>query len=150
MHGVEDAYAAEQRRGTAVTDGSDLTRLTLAAVEGAAEQIGVGPTDGFHRAPEVGRRCLVGNISQLADEPALADLVKALPGELEVVALHVDRPALVADDVNAPVNRRDQLVQTRAPRRRLQRDVGHALDGHVARRIGEGTAVGPLEPGEAG
>ena len=54
--------------------------------------------------------------------------VEALPGELEVVALHVDRPALVAHDVDAPVDAGDQLLGARAvgPGVR-QRHVGHAL-----------------------
>ena len=40
-HGVEDADAAEQRRRAAVADRRDLARLALAAVERAAEHVGL-------------------------------------------------------------------------------------------------------------
>ena len=40
----------------------------------------------------------------------------------------------------------DQLVGGRPAGRRLQRHVGHALQGHVAGRVGEGAPVGAAEP----
>src|SRR6202007_2811573 len=86
--GVEDADAAEQRRRAAVTDRRDLHGLALAAVEGAAEDVGLRAADRLHRVPEVGRNRLVGNVAELAGQPAVGDLVEALAGELEVVPLH--------------------------------------------------------------
>ena len=96
----------------------DLAGLRLAAVEGAAEHVRLRAADRLQRAPELGRRRLVRDVAQLADEPAAADLVEALAGELEVVALHVDRPALVADDVDAALDAGDELLGRRAVRRR--------------------------------
>ena len=54
--------------GRAVADRRNLTRLRLAAVECAAEDVRVGSTDDSHRAPEVGGGGLVGDILHLAGE----------------------------------------------------------------------------------
>ena len=131
--------------GTAVAHRRHLPRLALAAVERAAEHVGLRPADGLHRPPEVGGRRLVGDVAQLAGQPAVLDLEEPLPGELEVVALHVDRPALVADDVDAAVDPRDELLGRRAVGGRLQRHVGHPLHRHVPGRVGERAAVGAAE-----
>src|SRR5918998_798069 len=143
LDGVEDVDALEQRHRAAVADRGDLPGLGLAAVEGAAEHVGLRAADDAHRAPEVRRRRLVGHVAQLPGEPAALDPVEALAGELEVVALHVDRPALVADDVDAALDAGDDLGGGGAVGCRLQRDVGHPLHRRVLRRVGEGTAVGP-------
>src|SRR4051794_8743549 len=63
--GVEDAYVAEQRARRTVTDGRDLARLGLAAVERPAEDPGLGSADGLHGLPEVGGRGLVGDVAEL-------------------------------------------------------------------------------------
>ena len=94
----------EQRRRAAVAHRRHLAGLGLAAVEGAAEHVGLRAADDRHRAPEVRRRRLVGDVAQLTGQPAALDPVEPLAGELEVVALHVDRPALVADDVDAALD----------------------------------------------
>ena len=76
----------------------------------------------------------------------MLDAVEALPGELEVVALHVDGPALVADDVDAAVDPGDELLGAWPVRAGVgQRHVGHALNRHVHRRVRERAAVGALE-----
>src|SRR5205823_3509077 len=93
---VEYPHAAHQGGRAAVADRGDLTGLALAAVEGAAEHVGLRPPDGFHRAPEVRGGGLVRDVAQLAVEAPVPDPEETLPGELEVVPLHVDRPALVA------------------------------------------------------
>ena len=90
--------------------GATWPGLGLAAVERAAEHVGLRPADGRHRAPEVRRRRLVGHVAQLAGEPPVLDPVEPLAGELEVVALHVDRPALVADDVDAALDAGDEVL----------------------------------------
>src|SRR4051812_34488686 len=87
---VENSYAAEPRRRAAVTHGCGLSRLTLAAVERTTQHVGLRSADRVHRAPEVGGRGLVSNVTQLTREPAGLDAVEPLTGELEVVALHVD------------------------------------------------------------
>src|SRR5690606_10344721 len=110
LNGVENADAAEQRGRAAVAHRGHLPGLALAAVERAAEHVGLGAADRLHRAPEVGRGGLVGDVADLPGEPAVLDEIEALAGELEVVPLHVDRPALVADDVDAALHPGDQLV----------------------------------------
>src|SRR6202020_3229293 len=88
----------------AVRDRRHLSRLALAAVERAAEHPGGCATHGLHGAPEVGRGGLIRDILHLAGQLPALNPVEALTGELEVVALHVDRPALVAHDEHAPVD----------------------------------------------
>ena len=129
----------------AVADRRDLAGLALAAVERAAQVVGLRAADRLQRAPEVGRRRLVGHVAQLAGQPAVLDPEEPLPGELEVVALHVDRPALVADDVDAAVDPGDELLGRGPAGGRLQRHVGHPLHRHVAGGVGERAAVGPAE-----
>src|SRR5215211_7258631 len=95
--GIQHIDPAKQRRWTAVRHRCDLSRLPLAAIEGATEDIGVRVANGLHRAPEICCRRLIGNVLQLAGQLAFLDVKKPLPGELEVVTLHIDRPRLVAD-----------------------------------------------------
>src|SRR6266516_6685677 len=94
LNGVEHPHLAEERGRGTVADRRDLARLALAAVEGAAEYVGLRPADRLHRVPEVRRRRLVGDVPELAVEPAVPDPEEPLAGELEVVPLHVDRPGL--------------------------------------------------------
>src|SRR5918911_827935 len=148
LHGVQDVDLLEQGHRAAVADRGDLPGLGLAAVERAAEEVGLRSADDAHRAPEVRRRRLVGHVAHLTGEPAALDAVEALAGELEVVALHVDRPALVADDIDAALDAGDDLLGRRAVGRRLQRDVGHPLHRHVRRRVGERAAVGAGQPAQ--
>src|SRR3954463_11971784 len=106
--GVEDVHGAEERGRAAVGHGGDLARLGLAAVEGAAQDVGLRPADLLHGPPEVGGRGLVGEVLDLAGETAVLDEEGPLTGELEVVALHVDRPGPVADHVEAALDPADQ------------------------------------------
>src|SRR5690606_38213008 len=89
LQGVEDVDAAEQRRRAAVADRRDLPRLALAAVERAAQHVRLRAADGLHGVPEVGGGRLVGDVAELPGQPPVLDPVEPLPGELEVVALHV-------------------------------------------------------------
>ena len=107
--------ASEQRRRATVADRGHLTRLTLAAVHRASEHPGLRSADRFQRAPEVRRRRLVGDVPQLPGELPVPDQEEPLTGELEVVALHVDRPAVVADDVDAALDPADQLGSCDGP-----------------------------------
>src|SRR3954451_22074177 len=109
--GVQDPYVAEQCRRTAVTDGGHLSGLRLAAVERPAEHPGAGPADRLHGPPELRRRRLVRRVADLAGERAVPDREEPLAGELEVEALHVDRPRLVADDVQPAFDPPDQVVR---------------------------------------
>src|SRR3712207_613736 len=137
LHGVQDGHVLEQRHGAAVADRGDLPGMGLAAVEGAAEQVGLRAPDDPHRAPEVRRRRLVGHVAQLTGELPALDPVEALAGELEVVALHVDRPALVADHVDAALDPGDDVGGRGTVGGRLQRDVGHSLQRSEERRVGK-------------
>ncbi len=128
-----------------MADRGDLPRLALAAVEGAAEHVGLRAADRLHRVPEVRRGRLVGDVPQLAVEAAVPDPEEPLPGELEVVPLHVDRPGLVAEDVDAGLDAGDQVVGRRAAGGRAERHVGHPLQRHVAGGVGERAPVGPAE-----
>ena len=78
------------------------------------EHVRLRAAHGLHGVPEVGRGGLVGHVAQLAVQAAIGDLVEPLPGELEVVPLHVDGPALVALDVDPVGHAGDQLVGTRS------------------------------------
>src|SRR4051794_5064149 len=81
---VEHIHPAEQRGRATVADGRNLPRLSLAAVERPAQAPGLSPANGFHRIPEIGGGGLVGDIAQLAIQPAVANPVEPLPGELKV------------------------------------------------------------------
>src|ERR1700722_6271540 len=126
-------------------DRRDLPGLALAAVERAAQNVGLRAPDGGHRAPEVSRGGLVGSVADLAGDLAVLDPEEPLAGELEVVALHVDRPRLVADDIQAVVDPGDQRLGRRSVGYRLKADVRHSLDWHVQRRVGKRAAVGAID-----
>src|SRR5215472_6626582 len=111
---VENADPAEHRRGAPVAYRRGLAGLALAAVERAAKDVCLRAADRLHGVPELGGGRLVGDVAQLAVQPPIGDLVEALAGELEVVPLHVDRPALVAGDEDPVLDTRDQLLGGRA------------------------------------
>src|ERR1700691_4679944 len=129
---VEHPHRAEERGRRPVAHRRHLPGLALPAVERPAQDVRLGAADRLHRVPEVGRRRLVGHVLELAVEAAVPDPVEPLARELEVVPLHVDRPRLVAEDVDAVLDAGDQLVGRRAVLGRLQGDVGHPLQRHVA------------------
>src|SRR5215208_5253842 len=96
-----------------------LAGLALAAVECTAQHIRRIVAHCLQRAPEVGGCRLIGNVLDLSGKLAALDPEKPLAGELEVVALHVDRPGFVPDDVDTPVYRGDQLLNRWTARPRL-------------------------------
>src|SRR5688500_7370849 len=106
-----------------MADSGHLAGLGLAAVERTAQLPGLGSADGLHGVPEVSGGGLVGDVAELPVEAAVGDLEEPLPGELEVEALHVDRPGLVSDDVDPALDAPDQLLGARAVGGRLQGDV---------------------------
>ena len=65
------------------------------------------------RGITVDGRLMVVEYSDLPDDLAGADPEEPLAGELEVVALHVDRPGLVSHDVEAVLHPGDQRLEVR-------------------------------------
>ncbi|MGA8760165.1 MAG: hypothetical protein WB611_28365, partial [Stellaceae bacterium] len=53
------------------------------------------------------------HILHLPDQPSPLNPEEPLPGELEVVALHIDGPALVAQDVEAVLDAGDEVGRGR-------------------------------------
>ena len=53
---------------------------------------------------------LIGDVLEHADDLAALDLVEDLAAELRVVALLIDRERAVADDRDAAIGRRDEVV----------------------------------------
>src|SRR5688500_3645085 len=90
--GVDDVDVAEARRRTAVAHRVGLARLTLSVAERPAEPVAGAAADHVHRVPEVRRARLVGEVLHHPRDLPVAHLVADLTGELEVVALLVDRP----------------------------------------------------------
>src|SRR5271156_6528367 len=119
-----------------MADRGHLTGLSLAAVVRASESPGRRPADGFHRIPEIGGGGLIGDVANLPVQSSMADAVEPLPGELKVIALHINRPGSVADDVDAVVDAGDQVGGGMVLGAGLQRDVGHPLNRHMMRRVG--------------
>src|SRR5688572_29637264 len=99
LRGVEDVDLPEERRRTPMRHGRNLSGLSLATIERATKHIGRRSANGLQRVPEVCCARLVGDVLHLPDDLAAAHLKELLTGKLKVIALHVDRPALVADDV---------------------------------------------------
>src|SRR5919112_4001710 len=87
-----------------------LARLPLPIEEAAAELVAGLPADHVHRVPEVRRAHLVGDVLEHAGDLAAADLVELLPAELRVEALLIDGERPVADDADAAIRRRDEIL----------------------------------------
>ena len=124
----------------------DLRRLALAVVEGAAHPVRRLAADHVHRVPEHRRVALVGDVLQHADDLAVAHLVERLAGELEVVALMIDRPRPAVLDDDAALGGGDDVVEADVLLARQERDVRHALELHRVPRLGERAAVRSVTP----
>ena len=126
--GVEDRDIAKARRHRAMGDRRGLHRLALAATEGPAEIACRAVAEPVHRIPELLGLRLVGDVAQHGAALAVLDLVEELPAELEIVALLVDAPAAVPDDVDPVLDPGDEIVEARFRGVRAERDIRHALD----------------------
>src|SRR5262245_5611511 len=124
---VENVHLREDRRRTTVAHRVALSRLTLRVTEGASQVIAARPADHLHRSPELRRAELIRDVLQHADDLAAFDLVEDLPCELPIVALLVDRERAVADDGDALIHLRDEIVPRVVARAGLDRHVRHAL-----------------------
>ncbi len=126
-----------------ICDGSPLPSL-----KAPPEPVGRLAADHVHRVPEHRRVALVGHVAQHAHHLAVAHFVVGLAGELEVVALVVDRPGAAVLDHDAPVGRGDDVGQRDVLLARQQRHVGHALELHRVPRLGVGAAVRARHAGQ--
>src|SRR2546426_4721256 len=141
---IQNVDLAEARRDRAVGNGSDLLRLTFAAVERAAEMILVLAAEAVARVPKIDCISLVRHVAQHLANLAVFDLVKDLAGELKVVALLVDAPASVAKNVNAVLDVRAKFIDRNLFFAGLKRNVRHPLQGIRVPAIGISAAVGPF------
>src|SRR6516225_11513356 len=83
------------------------------------------------RSMEFRRAALLGHVLKHVAEAAVADFPENLAAELEVVALLIDRERAVALDVDAALDRADDLVEADVLLARKQRNVRHALELHI-------------------
>src|SRR5438045_1787522 len=145
--GVDDVRL-EARRRAAVAHRVALPGLALAVVECGAQGPLRGAAEQVERAPELERVGLVADVFERAGDLPLLHFVEHLPGELEVVALVVDRPAAVADHVDAVVGRGDELLHAQVLRAGLKAHVRHALKRHalVVLRVAAAAAVLLADP----
>src|SRR5258705_8498160 len=119
-----DLDSRESRRARSVTCPHHLLGLPLAAVRRAPQRPMLRPRDRRARVPELRADPAVARILQHAPALAVPNLPGDLAPELEVVALVVDRPALVGLHVNAAIGSAENCLQ-RLPAR-LEADVSHA------------------------
>src|SRR5688572_7143970 len=89
---------------------ADLRWFPLAIVERPAEPVGGLAAHHVHRVPEDGCVALVRDIAQHAGDFSVAHLMVRLPGELKVITLVVDRPRAAIPDDDAPIGRRNDVV----------------------------------------
>src|SRR6516225_9102187 len=104
-----------------MADRGHLTGLGLAAVVRPTQLPSRRPANCFHRIPEIDRGGLISDVANLPVQAPVADPVEPLTGELKVVALHVNRPGSVADDVDAVVDAGYQVSGASVLRAGLQR-----------------------------
>src|SRR5213596_1897401 len=74
-------------------------------------------------------------------ESAILDFVKKLAAELEIVALLVDAPTAVADDVNPVLDVREKLLDRDLFLARFKRNIRHPLQGDFVPTIRESARV---------
>src|SRR6266852_233793 len=119
-----DLDSRESRRARSVTCPHHLLGLALAAVRRAPQRPMLRPRDRRAGVPDLRADAAVARILQHARALAVPNLPGDLAPELKVVALVVDRPALVGFHVNAAIGSAENFFE-RLPAR-LQTDVGHA------------------------
>src|SRR5690606_24475818 len=98
--------------------------------------------------PELEGVGLIGHVAQRLRDAAALDLPEHLAGELEVVALLVDRPRPAAFDQDAVFGGVDEVFGGVSLAPRLQAHVGHALERHavVALAVAAAAALGFADP----
>src|SRR5207247_635809 len=138
--GAADLDGAEPRGTGTVTRAHHLFGLSLAAVGRAPESPMLRPGDSGAGVPELRADAAVAGILEHADALAFADLPGDLAAELEIVALVVDRPALVGLHVDGVFAAAENFVQRL--RAGLEADVGHADEGNARPAVGAHGSVG--------
>src|SRR6185436_18744825 len=142
--GIDNVDLPKAGGNRAVRHRGDLLGLALSAVERAAEMILVLPAQAITCVPEIDRVPLVRHVPQHLADLAIFDLVKNLPRELEIVALLVNAPTPVAQNVNAILDLRAQLLDRNFLFARLKRNVRHALKRIFVPAIRKGAGIGSL------
>src|SRR5579872_6431806 len=99
----------------------------------------LGAGDGRAGVPELRADAAVAGIFQHPRALAVADLPGDLTAELEIVALVVDRPALVGLHVDGVVDAAENLVERL--RAGLEAHVGHANERNAGPAVGAHRAV---------
>src|SRR5688572_18375139 len=110
-----------------MTHGVGLAGLPLSIAERAAQLVTPRAADHVERVPELRRSQLVCDVLEHADDLAAADFIVELSAELGVVALLVDRERAIADDRDAAIGRRDEILPREIALARPEGDVRHAL-----------------------
>src|SRR5260221_685328 len=139
--GATDLDLAESRGAGSVPGPHHLLGLALAAVGRAPKRPVLRARNGRAGIPELGADAAVAGVLQHARALSVANLPSDLAAELKVVALVIDRPALVGLHVDGVVGAKN-FVETLPAR--LEADVGHANERNAGPAVGAHGAVGAL------
>src|SRR5271166_311872 len=107
---------AKTRRTRPVARAHHLLRLALAAVRNTPQRPVLARSDGLAGVPEFRGDAAISRVFEHANAFAVADLPSDFTAELEVIALVVDRPALVGLHVNCVFHAAHHLVERLLPR----------------------------------
>src|SRR6478672_1704381 len=110
--GVDDVDVPEARDRRAVTHSIHLHWLTLRVTKRAAQEVALLAANHIQARPELWRLHLICDVLEHPDDLAALDLVEDLAAKLRVVPLLVDGERSVADDRDAAIGRRDEIVPT--------------------------------------
>src|SRR5262245_47203419 len=116
-----------------------LLGLSFATVGRAPQRPVFRPGDGCAGIPELGADPAIAGVLEHADALAPADFPTDLTTELEVVALVIDRPALVGLHVDGAVRAAEDIVE--GLRARFQADIGHPNERDSRPAVGAHCAV---------
>ena len=101
----------KSRAGRPMAYWGDLTRLSLAAIESALEFPSLSTTDVIHGTPKISSRRGVRRILHHLAELPIFDPIETLRSKLKIEALHIDRPGLVAYDIETIFDICDQIIR---------------------------------------
>src|SRR3954447_25677907 len=117
-----------------MADADRLPRLALAAVRRAEHANRIGVADPRKAALELRADAAVVRILHDGTELAVVDQSRAFAAELELVAGIVDRPRRVRLHHDAVLDARDELVERRIARVKIE--IRHAVDRRAVPAVG--------------